>query len=88
MVEPYQVILYVKYPETDWQWYYLSHEADRWRDVDIEIKDSTIKIHRQQKLEVSISLEEKDFVDGNPNSLPGEWSVRQITNEHNSAHQQ
>lgn len=33
--EPYTVSFYSKDPGQDWNWHYVDHEADRWRDVSI-----------------------------------------------------
>lgn len=83
LAEPYQVSLYARYPNSNWRWFYLEHESERWRDTSIELKkDGIVSIYEKGKLETTISLNKDSLEDKEAGYFPGFLSCEDISQEH------
>jgi len=78
LVEPYQVSLYVRDIAGTWDWYYLEHEDNAWRDARVEFHDGHATVHRNGELfrEIELSSVFKN------ESLPASLTIAEVEDRH------
>ena len=85
LAEPYQVSLYARYPKGNWRWFYLEHEAERWRNTSIDLQRNDIAlIYERGKLEATVSLDRDSVEDREARYFPGYLSCEELNQAHKS----
>ena len=83
LAEPYQVSLYAKSSVGNWRWFYIDHEAERWRNARIDFtEENKALIYNKGKIEATVPVDKNSLAAEEGGYFPSTFSCEEINQAH------